>query len=227
MNYKDIIVFDFETGSRNPHKTQPVQIAAVAIHGRKLTIQPGGYFESLIRPELDDEKAIEMGVDPIEDEALAVNGKTREELAKAPSAKTVWKKFANFVNKYNWKKTPYFAPIPAGYNIIGFDLPIVQRLCEQHGPVDKKTGKQTLFNKIHKIDMLDTVWMWMENNPDIKSLSMASMRDLLGMSKENAHDAMQDVKDTANLMIAFMKLHRRIAPKVKFEKAFADGNIHL
>ena len=227
MNYKDIIVFDFETGSRNPHKTQPVQIAAVAIHGRKLTIQPGGYFESLIRPELDDEKAIEMGVDPIEDEALAVNGKTREELAKAPSAKTVWKKFANFVNKYNWKKTPYFAPIPAGYNIIGFDLPIVQRLCEQYGPVDKKTGKQTLFNKIHKIDMLDTVWMWMENNPDIKSLSMDSMRDLLGMSKENAHDAMQDVKDTANLMIAFMKLHRRIAPKVKFEKAFADGNIHL
>ena len=227
MNYKDIIVFDFETGSRNPHKTQPVQIAAVAIHGRKLTIQPGGYFESLIRPELDDEKAIEMGVDPIEDEALAVNGKTREALAKAPSAKTVWKKFANFVNKYNWKKTPYFAPIPAGYNIIGFDLPIVQRLCEQHGPVDKKTGKQTLFNKIHKIDMLDTVWMWMENNPDIKSLSMDSMRDLLGMSKENAHDAMQDVKDTANLMIAFMKLHRRIAPKVKFEKAFADGNIHL
>ena len=227
MNYKDIIVFDFETGSRNPHKTQPVQIAAVAIHGRKLTIQPGGYFESLIRPELDDEKAIEMGVDPIEDEALAVNGKTREELSKAPSAKTVWKKFANFVNKYNWKKTPYFAPIPAGYNIIGFDLPIVQRLCEQHGPVDKKTGKQTLFNKIHKIDMLDTVWMWMENNPDIKSLSMDSMRDLLGMSKENAHDAMQDVKDTANLMIAFMKLHRRIAPKVKFEKAFADGNIHL
>ena len=44
MNYKDIIVFDFETGSRNPEKTQPVQIAAVAIHGRKLTIQPAGYF---------------------------------------------------------------------------------------------------------------------------------------------------------------------------------------
>ena len=227
MNYKDIIVFDFETGSRNPHKTQAIQIAAVAIHGRKLTIQPGGYFESLIRPELNDEKAIEMGVDPIEDEALAVNGKTREELKTAPAAKTVWKKFTNFVNKYNWKKTPYFAPVPAGYNIIGFDLPIVQRLCEQYGPVDKKTGKQTLFNKIHKIDMLDTVWMWMENNPDVKSLSMDSMRDLLGMSKENAHDAMQDVKDTANLMIAFMKLHRRIAPKVKFEKAFADGNIHL
>ncbi|MAF25448.1 hypothetical protein CL634_07730 [bacterium] len=227
MNYKDIIVFDFETGSRNPDKTQPVQIAAVAIHGRKLTIQNGGYFESLMRPVLDDDKAIEMGIDPIEDEALAVNGKTRKELAKAPQPKTVWKKFSNFVNKYNWKKTPYFAPVAAGYNINGFDMPIVQRLCEQYGPTDKKTGKQTLFDKIHRIDMMDTVWMWMENNVDIKSLSMDSMRDLLGMSKENAHDAMQDVKDTANLMIAFMKLHRRVSPKVKFEKAFADGNIHL
>ena len=56
---------------------------------------------------------------------------------------------------------------------------------------------------------------------------MDSMRDLFGMSKENAHDALQDVKDTANLMIGFMKLYRRMAPKVKFEKAFADGKIHI
>ena len=172
---------------------------------------------------LDDEEAIKLGLDPIEDEALAVNGKTREELAKAPQPKVVWDKFANFVNRYNFKKTPYYAPIAAGYNIIGFDLPIVQRMCEKYGPVDKKTGQQTLFNKIHKVDMLDIVWMWMENNADVKSLSMDSMRDLLGMSKENAHDALQDVKDTALMMISFMKFHRKIAPKVKFEKAFADG----
>ena len=61
MNYRDIIVFDFETGSRNPDKTQPVQIAAVAIHGRKLTLQEDGEFNSLIRPILDDDEAIEMG----------------------------------------------------------------------------------------------------------------------------------------------------------------------
>ena len=67
----------------------------------------------------------------------------------------------------------------------------------------------------------------MENNADIKSLSMDSMRDLLGMDKDNAHDALQDVKDTANILIAFMKLHRRFSPNVKFEKAFADGNVHI
>ena len=91
MNYRDIIVFDFETGSRNPHKTQPTQIAAIALHGRKLTIQPNGIFNSEIRPILDDKKAIEAGFDPVEEEALKITGKTREALAKAPLPKTVWK----------------------------------------------------------------------------------------------------------------------------------------
>ena len=227
MNYRDIIVFDFETGSRNPYKTQATQIAAVAIHGRKLTVQPEGYFNSEIRPILDDEKAIEMGLDPLEDEALAITRKTREQLAKAPQPKAVWQKFTNFVDKYNFKKTNFYAPLAAGYNIIGFDLPIVDRMCEQYGPKHKKTGRQGLFSPIYKLDLMHTVWMWMENNADIKSLSMDSMRDLLGMDKDNAHDALQDVKDTANILIAFMKLHRRFSPNVKFEKAFADGNVHI
>ena len=97
---RDFIVFDFETGSRNPHKTQPTQIAAVAIHGRKLTPQPGGFFNSEIRPILDDEKAIAMGLDPVEDEALEITRKTRENLAKAPQPKQVWQKFIECVNKY-------------------------------------------------------------------------------------------------------------------------------
>ena len=60
MNFRDIIVFDFETGSRNPLTTQPTQIAAIALHGRKLTIQPGGIFNSEIRPIIDDKKAIKL-----------------------------------------------------------------------------------------------------------------------------------------------------------------------
>ena len=31
MANRDYIVFDFETGSRNPHKTQPTQIAALSL----------------------------------------------------------------------------------------------------------------------------------------------------------------------------------------------------
>jgi DNA polymerase III epsilon subunit-like protein len=53
-NTRDFIVFDFETGGANPLTAQPTQIAAIAIHGRKLTLQPGGTFNSEIRPIIDD-----------------------------------------------------------------------------------------------------------------------------------------------------------------------------
>ena len=77
---------------------------------------------------------------------------------------------------------------------------------------------------------MDMVWQWMENNPDVKSLSMDSMREYMGFpeeSKEGAHDALQDVKDTANMMIRFFKFYRSLAPKTKFEKAFSDGNFYV
>ena len=62
--------------------------------------------------------------------------------------------------------------------------------------------------------------MWMENNADVKSLSMDSMRDLFGMSKENAHDALKDVEDTAMLLCRFMRLYRRTSSSVRFKGAF-------
>ena len=225
MSYRDYIVFDFETGSRNPQKTQPTQIAALALDGRNFKLK--GTFNSEIRPILDDEKAMEKGFDPLEDEALRITGKNREDLAKAPMPKTVWKKFVNFVNQYNWKGTQFFAPIPAGFNIIGFDMIIVNRMCKAYGPYDKDRQQQKLFNKIYKVDMMDNMFMWTEGDPAIKSISMDSLRDRMGLSKENAHDALQDVKDTANIMIKFMKTHRSVYRNLKIDKAFADGELYI
>ena len=223
--HRDYIVFDFETGSRNPRKTQPTQIAALALDGRNLKLK--GTFNSEIRPILDDEKAIEMGFDPLEDEALRITGKNRDDLAKAPMPKTVWKKFCNFVNQYNWKGTQFFAPIPAGFNIIGFDMIIIDRLCKAYGPYDKEREQQKLFNKIYKVDMMDNMFMWTEGDPAVKSISMDSLRDRMGLSKENAHDALQDVKDTANIMIKFMKTHRSVYRNLTIDKAFADGELYV
>jgi DNA polymerase III epsilon subunit-like protein len=222
---RDIICFDFETGGRNPHKCQPTQIAALALDGRNLKLK--GQFNSLMRPIINDDEAIAAGVDPLEDEALKITKKTREELAKAPLPKTVWAKFVQFVNKHNWKGTSFFAPIPAGFNILGYDMHIVNRLCKQYGPWDEKRECQGLFHQIYKIDMMDNVFMWTESDPNVKSISMDSLRDRMGLSKENAHDALQDVKDTANIMIKFMKTHRAVYRNLKLEKAFADGDLFI
>ena len=218
MSNRDIIVFDFETGGRNPITCQPTQLAAIALDGRNFRLK--GEFNSEIWAETDDKKAEKKGLGPIEDGALKVTGKTREEIAKAPKPKAVWKKFCAFVDKYNWKGTSFFAPIAAGYNILGYDMIIVDRLCKEYGPWDDQRQRQKLFHQIHKIDMMDNYYMWTEGDPSVKSRSMDAIRDRMGMNTENAHDALQDVKDTARLFCRFQKLYRRTAEKVKFRDAF-------
>ena len=226
MANRDYIVFDFETGGRNPNRCQPTQLAAVALDGRNLAMK--GTFNSEIKPILDDEEAIAAGVDPVEDEALKVTGKTREQLAKAPSLKSVWTKFSKFVAQYNWRGTsPFWNPIPVGYNIIGFDMIIISRLCKQYGQWDKVREQQQLFHKIYKVDLMDNVFLWTEADPEVKSISMDNMRDRMGLSKENAHDALQDVKDTGNIFIKLLKTHRAVYRNMTFEKAFADGNLYI
>jgi DNA polymerase III epsilon subunit-like protein len=221
----DFIVFDMETGGKNPHNCQPTQLAAIAIDGRRLT--PKGVFNSEIRAIIDDEKAIAAGLGPIEDEALKVTGKTRDGIAKAPDLKIVWGKFVSFVEQYNYNGSSFFAPIPVGYNIVNYDMIIVNRLCKEFGPFDEKRNSQKLFNQIYKIDMLDNVFMWTENDLSVKSRSMDAMRERMGLSKENAHDALQDVKDTANIFLKFLRTHRTVAKNLKIDGAFNEENLYI
>jgi len=225
MANRDYIVFDFETGSRNPNKTQPTQLAALALDGRNLSLK--GTFNSEIKPILNDDEAIAAGFDPIEDGALKVTNKTREALAEAPSLKSVWTKFCKFVDQYNWKGEPFFAPIPVGYNIVGFDLPIINRLCREFGPWDEKREGQKLFSRVYKVDLMDNMFMWTEGDPSIKSISMDTLRERMGLSKENAHDALQDVKDTANIFIKMLKTHRAVYQNIELDKAFANGKLYV
>ena len=79
MANRDIVVFDFETGGRDPNTCQPTQLAAIALDGRNFRLK--GTFNSEIRAEVDDEKAVKKGLGPIEEGALKVTGKTREGIA--------------------------------------------------------------------------------------------------------------------------------------------------
>jgi DNA polymerase III epsilon subunit-like protein len=226
MNYKDIIVLDFETTSADPLRTQPVQIAAVAIHGRKLEIKPNSEFESLIQPLWGPKTCEKAGVDELQDGAVAVHGKTKAMLKKAPSLKSVWSNFSEYVNEHNYKKTAWFAPIAAGHNIRGFDMPIVNRICNDepwgYGPSDKKGTKQKLFHPINLIDTMDIMFLLFENDKEVNSLSNDRLvRGHMGYSKGSAHDAMSDVHMTAELLIRTMKWLRTKASKTKWKGSLA------
>jgi len=227
MNYRDYIVYDFETTSANPHTTQPVQIAAVVVHGRKLEIKKGTEFQSLMKPIFTEKKCAELNLDPLEDGAVAVHGKTKEILKKAPATKGVWQNFVEYVNEHNWKGNNWSAPISVGYNIKGFDSIIVDRLCCQEpynfGPSDEKRGGQNLFQRIHSIDMLDFMFALFENNKDVNSLSADNLvRGYMGYSEGTAHDAMSDVIMTAELFCRTMRMLRTTASRKNFKNAFGN-----
>lgn len=220
MNTRDLVVFDFETGDKDVslfergEGCEPIQIAAVVINARRLTII--GEFESLMRP---------LQPELLKDEALAVNKKDRAVLATAPHPEMVWKDFSNFVNKYNFKKTPFFSPIPCGFNIRNFDMPIVNRLCQLYGPLDKKTGKQGLFSSFNMWDLADDVFRWFENSKALPNSKLDTLRDYFGISKEGAHDALVDCRTTAEIIIKYMRLYRYMMPKVKFEGCMREQEV--
>ena len=106
-------------------------------------------------------------------------------------------------------------------------MPIINRLCEQFGQWDKSRSQQKLFSKVYKVDLMDNIFMWTEGDPSVRSISMDSLRERMGLSSENAHDALQDVKDTANIFIKMLKTHRAVYQEIEFEKAFANGRTYV
>ncbi len=220
MNFRKIVVYDFETDKIDPYECEPVQIAALVLDARKLEIVPDSEFNSMMRPTgitgkkyLEDSKRMDTikwhaGIKDCSVEDII------EEWKKAPNQKLVWEKFSNHINKFNPKKQVFTAPISAGMNIREFDNVILERL-------NKKYDIKTMFWKRDKVDILDFCFSWFENLDDApKNYKMDTLREYFGMSNENAHDALQDVRDSAAIIKKFISLHRSVSKKVKFKNAF-------
>jgi DNA polymerase III epsilon subunit-like protein len=229
-----VVVRDYETGSKNKYKTQPIQIGAVIVDVKKLEVVDDSLFVSTMRPELDDEKAKSLGLDPVEDEALKINGFTREELEKAPETKLVWQNYLSYLEKYNCKGKGgknWDAPVIAGYNNSNFDDVIDIRMCEKYGPKLDEWGGWGIYHPTYNFDvfpMVQHLFYSIKLN-DRGSLSMDSLREYFGMDKENAHRADIDVLQTAYLMIKILKLKKKLVsgelgPKIKFQGSFASEN---
>lgn len=234
MNFNNIIVMDYETTSASPRRTQPIQLAAVAIDGRKLEIIPKSIFQSYIKP-IPDDLVKEYGLDVTQEEALNVNKISRADLEKAPNLNVVWAQFTDYVNQFNHKKTKYTAPICAGYNIDRFDSIITERICGGQkrftecnkepyklGPWNDDRDEQKLFHPRDSIDVMKWIWYWTENNQDVNSISFDNMRNFFGITKKGAHNAISDTLSVAFLLIRFLKLQRRL--KINFQSGFSEEN---
>jgi len=220
MNNNTIIVLDFETGGLDPKSCEITQLACCAVNPR--TLQIGDIFDSECRPEDENN---------LDDKALEITHKTKEELRKAPPLPEVWKNFKQYLKNHTGK-TKFNRPIRAGYNILSFDNVILDRLCDKFGDVDSD-GKQNLFSDFISIDMMTTIWMLMENSNALAKFSDKGKHDIkfttvskwLGLGDEGAHNAKTDVLREAKVMVKFLNWYRRVSERVNFEGTMADEKI--
>ena len=228
-NFQKICVFDLETDGINPDLCSPVQIAAIMIDPYRLEIIPDSEFNITLRPEaLDDNADYAYGDSDVLDFHAKVRSSTKEAILSDwksyQKQENGWKLFVSYLNMYHsrssGKKSCFTAPIAAGYNINRFDLRIMERLSKKYDNLNKE-GRSDLFYPRDVIDLMNLVFYWFEGNNELKNYTLDNVRDYLGISKEGAHDALKDVKDSADILIRFLKLHRSISNKVKFKSAFA------
>jgi DNA polymerase III epsilon subunit-like protein len=230
INYNKICVFDFETDGCDPTVCSPVQIAAVMIDPIHLEIIDGSEFNINFKPEVLENNDNYKYETDILDFHSKVKACSQDEILKSwyqyPKQDHAWKLFVNYLDKYHTrssKKSQFSAPIAAGYNIYRFDLPIVDRLSKKYGNVNKENRTDIFFPR-DVVDAMNLVFYWFEHNNDLKSYTLDTLRDYFGIDKDGAHDAIKDVKDTAEIIIRFMKLHRNLGQKIKFKNAFATTN---
>jgi DNA polymerase III epsilon subunit-like protein len=229
-NFQKLCVFDLETDGANPDICSPVQIAAVIVDPLKLEIVKDSEFNISLKPSaLQDNPDYDYADSDVLDFHAKVRNSTKaaildswKEFQKQDQG---WQMFVSYLSMYHTrsdKKSCFTAPIAAGYNINRFDLRIVERLSIKYNNLNKE-GRSSLFYPRDVIDLMNMMFYWFEGNNELKNYTLDHVREYFGLSAEGSHDALKDVKDTANLLIRFLKLHRNMSKKVKFKGSFVNA----
>ncbi len=215
---KHFCVFDFETDSLDTATCNPVEVACIMIDPFTLDIINGSEFQSYMRP-IGIENRAEYLSDKGRRSTIDFHCKLHnvnvdqllEEWEKYPDPEVVWNMFAKHTLKYNKKQSAWDAPIPAGQNIRNFDLPIAYRLNEKY-----KTPK--VFHKTEIVDLRDLSYYWLQWDSTLTSRSMDNLRKYFNIASQGlAHTAIADVKEEAELIMKFLKLHKDLFRRIKFK----------
>jgi len=205
MDNRHMCVFDFETGGTDTTKCEILQIGAQILDRNSFKVKDE--FKTLMKPE---------DFDTLEDEALRVNGLTKEQLMDAPEASVMFPTFATWIQKHNIHKDKgsFGAPIPVYCGGDRFDMPILERYCQKYGYWDKKWCNQSLLNPIFTFDVMKHMWFWTRTNPELKNLKLVTVLEWMGVPKKEieagAHDAMWDVTWTAKIAIRLLRVSQHL-----------------
>lgn len=211
---KYCIVYDFETDGLDTDSCNPVEIGAIAIDLRNLEIVENSEFQVNVCPDQINEP------DYIKNNYRTI--KWHADLNKTTPAKivegwktngikesTAWKSFIDYCKKYKIGTGFSQTPICGGQNILDFDIPIARRLCSKHKVQYPFSNKETF-------DLLKITPLWfMFSKSPPKNYKLDTLREYFSLSTDGAHTAIHDVRQCAQLLIMFLKLHKTLTPRIE------------
>jgi len=210
---RNCIVYDYETTWNNAseEKCDIVQMAAIVVDLKRRVVVPESYFcLDVCPPTIDDDDFVEQRKNTI-DWHCKIQDKTQEELLERWRAgtpeKKAWQEFQAYINGHSGRGYTS-TPIRGGMNIRNFDMKIDARLHEKYETKDPFWPRDVF-------DIMDlfAYWFLYSNNPP-KNFQLDTVRERLGMSTANSHDALQDVQDTADILVRFLNLFEVFTNKV-------------
>lgn len=203
----NLVIFDLETTGIDVERNEIIQIGALVADlntGRTL-----GQFEMKLLPsekgKTDLAKMCEEGFkNCYNEEVWKENG---------VAAVLALQRFAGWVGRYADQKKlskanrPYYIAQSCGYNAAKFDMPFILNECRKHN----------IFLPL-AMNCWDTLqlatWVFYAHQIVSEDLKLSSVAKVLGVSLENAHDALGDVQATKEITF---KLLRMIQPENNFE----------
>ena len=178
-----ILYFDVETTGRDPKVNEIIQFSAIVeIDGE--VVEEANWFAQPTR------------WDCIEEEALEVIGKTREELETYPPASALMDGIRSLFDAYidQYDKTDKF--YPAGHNV-QFDLDFLQAFWKQHGD-EYGTGSYQNWRSLDS-RVLAHFLIAAGKIPEPENIKLETLCTQFGIPID-AHDAMSDITATRELI---------------------------
>jgi DNA polymerase III epsilon subunit-like protein len=208
-----VIVFDYETDHLDTNLANPVQIGAVAIDLRNLEIDANSEFNVIVCPDdIDKDDYLERHSSTIAFHAK-LNSCSNDEVMdnwkkNGISERVAWNEFINYCKDYQIGSSYKNIPIAAGQNIRKFDLPITENLVSKY-------NTRYPFARREVFDLLDMTPLWfMFSKSPPPNLKLETVGKYFGLDVTGAHDALFDVKLTAQLIVKFLKLYQNVTAKV-------------
>ncbi len=181
INY--YLAFDLETTGLNPDYHEIAQIGIILLTSDLEEVSSG---EIRLMPEHWDraeKKALEVN---------KINPKTWK--STYPSNKIALEKIISSIYRHI---EPGQKIGLLGHNIIGFDIPFLKKIMNQH-------DIEWIFGH-HHIDTMVWASFWARvSNTKLHAYSLSQMTAALGVKLTNAHDAVADVKATVELARAMI-----------------------